>query len=290
MADLTFTTTARSIADVDWYPMDAGDPEPWLRIGRHGGGYVLQFGETACFSILRDASTIISHGGFTKSTLRLLLDQVVPLVLSHRLAARSSVVLHGSGLVVDDCPIGLVGPSGVGKSTLTCALARRGARVLADDALVVSRRSGRMTATPAYPALRVWPDVLTALGRDDRAPLVTADRQKRRLDPTDDLQFSDQPCALTHVYILAVGESVDSGCSADPNAGVRIERLAKRAGVMSLLSNLYVLDPIDAGRLGEQLDAVCTLANCVETRILRFPRDLSRLPEVCDAIQRDLRS
>lgn len=87
------------------------------------------------------------------------------------LSQMDRVPLHAAGLARDGAVLLLVGPSGVGKSTLTYAAAREGVHVLAEDIVHVQRS----------PGLRVW-------GRATRIHLLGAARshfpELGRLEPT----------------------------------------------------------------------------------------------------------
>lgn len=288
--DITVTVGAHPVPDAEW-PADApsdwigrandGDSRPWLTVGRSTDGFVLQFGRTASFSVSRDVSTVMVHhpGVELPDAIRhLLIDQVVPLALAHR----GALVLHGSGLILDDRAIGLFGPSGTGKSTLAASLSHRGSPTLADDALVIephvhAGRTHRVLAHPAYPGLRVWPDVLAAVGRAQPAPFVADYTEKRRVGPGAG-GFFGEPCALRRLYLLDPDEA----------PGPRIVRLSKRAGVMAILTHSYVLDAADARRLSAQLGAACAVLDAVDVRSLSFPRDLDRLSQVREVLRRDL--
>src|SRR4030095_9116966 len=68
----------------------------------------------------------------------LFLDQVLPLVLSHR----GVTVLHASAFAGSRGAVALIGATGVGKSTLAASFGTNGWPVIADDALVLRARGG----------------------------------------------------------------------------------------------------------------------------------------------------
>lgn len=254
--------------------------EPWLRVAAAAEGYLLRFGRATTFGLSRDAGTVLTcierrDVGLTDTVRHLLVDQVLPLALSHR----GRLVLHGSAVVIDGRAVAFVGPGGAGKSTLTASLAAGGAAVLADDALVTGADGAAATIHASYPALRLWPDAAAGVG-GGAAPPVAGYTEKRRLGRGEGLAFVADAAPIARLYVVG------------PRAArrPRIDALSKREAVMALLTHSYVLDTSAAERLGEQLNAACRLVDAVPVRALTYPRRFDRLPEVRDAILRDLRA
>jgi hypothetical protein len=78
---------------------------------------------------------------------RLLVAQVLPFAA----ALQGLEVLHAGAVVVDGEGVALSGPSGSGKTSLSLALQRRGAELLADDVLAVERVGDGLLAHPGAP-------------------------------------------------------------------------------------------------------------------------------------------
>jgi hypothetical protein len=79
------------------------------------------------------------------------------------LRLRGTPSLHAGAVAIDGVAVALAGEAGTGKSTTTAALAGRGHPVLADDVLALRATGGEILAQPAYPHLRLWPDIVPAL-------------------------------------------------------------------------------------------------------------------------------
>ncbi len=254
-----------------------GEDLPWLRVGRRADGFVLRFGQQASFWVSSDASRIVVYDArvLSDAVQHLLVDQVIPLALAHG----GALVLHGGGVLIQGQTVALFGPSGTGKSTLTANLAESGSGVLADDALVIEMCDGERVALayPAYPGLRVWPDVLPADGLHASAPFVADYTEKRRVALAAG-RFVAEPRPLRRLYLLQPDEAQSP----------RIVRLSKRAAVMAILTHSYVLDAGDATRLSTQLVTACAVLEAADVRAVSFPRDLGRLPEVREALRQDL--
>src|SRR5262249_3845168 len=102
---------------------------PWLRVLRsESGTYQLDFSGGARFIFSADAASVAVRNDCAdgRVTRHLLIDQVVPLTLSHR----GVPLLHASAVVVGGRTVAFVGPSGSGKSTLAASFAD-------DDVLVM---------------------------------------------------------------------------------------------------------------------------------------------------------
>lgn len=77
------------------------------------------------------------------------------------LLQRGLFVLHGNGIEIDGKCLICVGPSGIGKSTLTAAFLQRGHHILADDVMPLDS-SGM--AIPGFPRIKLWHDAAVKLG------------------------------------------------------------------------------------------------------------------------------
>ena len=89
------------------------------------------------------------------------------------------VVLHASTVIARDMTMGIVGRSGMGKSTLAALLCSEGARLVGDDILRVTFREGKVLWRGRSPELRLRPQAVAMA--DEHLPLcprrTTADRR-----------------------------------------------------------------------------------------------------------------
>jgi hypothetical protein len=107
-------------------------------------------------------------------------------LLAHVLAAEGLLAIHASAVEWGGAALALVGPSGMGKSTLAALLCSAGARLLADDALRVDVADGRATCYPGSRRLRL---------RTAAAPLAHA-MDGAALTETADGRTAVRPAAL----------------------------------------------------------------------------------------------
>jgi hypothetical protein len=238
------------------------DEDPWLAAARlPAGGYLVRVPALVDF-LIDDAGRsvrVVRTADTSDDTLRhLLLDLILPLVMTHR----GELVLHASGALVGSGAFLFIARSGAGKSTIAAALAARGARVVADDAIAVRRDGDELVAIGAYSGLRLWPD----------GPSPAA---KRRIGPGDSsIPFAGTPVRVAGIYVL------------EPSAShaICVDRLPPRESVMALVANSYVLDCDDPERLERQLDRAIACGRAVPIRRLAFPHDADRLEELCQAV------
>lgn len=90
--------------------------------------------------------------------------------VSALLMQRGILPMHACSIVSDAGAILVIGRSGAGKSTLLGGLMAAGCTMLADDVTGVTMGDTGATAIPAFPAMRLWTDSLSLLGRhaDDK--------------------------------------------------------------------------------------------------------------------------
>lgn len=120
------------------------------------------------------------------------------------LMQRDLLVLHGNAIAVGERCLVCVGPSGVGKSTLTGRFIQRGYRVLADDVVPIDRAR---RAIPGLPRIKLWKDVADKLNIETEGLSrirPTIDKFNLALHPGS---FCAVPVAVDAIYALSQGHS-----------------------------------------------------------------------------------
>ena len=149
-------------------------------------------------------------------------------VFAALLQQRGVVTLHAGAVEVGPGAVLLAGGPGRGKSSLLAALVARGYAMLADDVTgVVLDGGGRPTALPAFPALRLWANVLDELAW----PRQTLERVRPALEkylaPVE--RFHPAPLAVRAVCRLTLRNE----------DGIEIETLPAVGAFGSLLKSAY---------------------------------------------------
>ena len=127
-------------------------------------------------------------------------------ILTVLMYQRSSLILHGSAVEIGNQVIGVIAPSGGGKSSTAAALFRRGHRLLSDDAIAITRHHNGYSVNPGYPRLKISEIMATHLNCDgleiiDRHPL--SDEVSFDARP----QFADRALPLKQIYVLGIDDN-----------------------------------------------------------------------------------
>jgi len=231
------------------------DGRPFLRVERDAGaGYRVSAVEHGTHLLTPDGAHCASAlpDGPVWRGLKLLAAQALPLLAT----LRGREVLHAAGVVVDERLIGIVAPSGTGKSATACNVIAQGGRFFADDVLALEIVDGRVCAHPGTRLLNLYPHDLEAIADAERA------RLGEPLGVSDKAHFAPEgfPGALPLrglLFLRRGGEEAKSTLApvAHPSARLlgnaflpyldRPERLALQLEVMSTLSRTVPLAELD---------------------------------------------
>ncbi|HEX5871689.1 MAG TPA: hypothetical protein VFY65_14780 [Longimicrobium sp.] len=267
-------------AEEPWYvsPRMTPGEEPTVVVHRRdGGAFRLRYAD-GCEYHVDAAGTAVActwPAHFTvEDAATYLLGPVFGLVLR----MRGIPSLHASAVAMYGAAVALVGPAGVGKSSTAAALAARGHALVADDVLALRAGADGIVAQPAYPHLRLWPDMVPHLyGPGAELPPLTPNWDKRgaRLDEA----FHPHPLPLGAVYVL-------SGREPGPDAP-RLEPMAAMDAVLALVANGYVGWFPDRAAQARELDVLGRVARAVPVAWAVPHADPARLGELCGMIEAD---
>lgn len=269
----------------EWFHvLEFPDGRPWLHLGRMGTDYLLRFPNLADFLVSSNGADIRCQAipEMPLETIRhLFLDQVIPMVLSHQ----GKLVLHGSAVVIDGEAVAFLGVAGQGKSTLAASFCRQGHPLLTDDCLLLEESGGQLLATPSYPGLRLWSDVIPNLFEEQpMLPQVAHYTEKKRLGTEGgQLHFCLQPIPLGRLYVL------DSPVEYRDRRRVGISCIPRQDGFMELVKAAFRLDITDKERLRKQFERLSCVITSFPVRLLSFPHDFTILSAVRKAILEDLK-
>jgi len=123
-------------------------------------------------------------------------------VMGALLHQRNILALHAGAIVVNGESVIFAGPSGIGKSTLTAGLHRRGYPFLADDVCAIASHNGCSAVIPGFPRLKLWADILKKLDTD-RNQLKSVRRRgvlEKYFLPVESIQ--NTPFPVHSVFVL----------------------------------------------------------------------------------------
>lgn len=271
-----------SAAEEPWYVSPRTTPADGPTVVVHrldGGAFRLRYAD-GCEYHVDAAGTRVActwPPNFTvEDAVTYLLGPVIGLVLR----LRGVPSLHASAVAVDGVAVALAGAAGTGKSTTAAALAARGHALVADDVLALRAGAEGIFAQPAYPQLRLWPDVVPTLyGAGARLPPLTPNWDKRALRL--DHAFHPLPLPLGAVYVLV-------GREAGPDAP-RLEPMGGMEALLALVSNGYVGWFPDRTAQARELETLGRVARAIPAAWAVPSADPARLGELCAMIEADVR-
>lgn len=271
------------VPEEPWYasPRITVTEEPSLLISRSvdGSSYRLLYADGTEFRV-DAAGTRVACTWPDALTLEDAATYLLGSLFGFVLRLRGIPSLHASAVALGDRSVALCGPAGAGKSTTAAAFASRGRPVLADDVVPLADTAEGVFVQPAYPHLRLWPDVLPALGTGDLPPLIphTPGWDKRYRDLAAEGAFYDAPLPLGAVYLLGGRESADAP---------RVEAVPAAEAVLQLVGNAYMgWLPGPAGR-ARDLSVLGRVARTVPVVLVIPHTDPHRVGELCALIEAD---
>jgi HPr Serine kinase C-terminal domain len=281
-------------------------PDPSLKgegpvqVGRDGVCR-LDIKHIAGFLVVEGREVIVEpRGGLDTLEFRSWLLGPVLGMLCHQ---RGLFPLHAACIRIGDRAAALVGPTGVGKSTLAAALVRRGHTLVADDVCVIDPPApGGPWVLPSFPRLKLWDDALQTLDISAEG-MPRAPSGKRKFHFCEPDSFDPSPVRLHGVYILdrSPGEAeqaIQQEGSADAAALLfrQIYRrpigfhVGRRAALLTEALRIASLVPVFRFPLMLDLRQLGAAATQVEAHIMslgtdrreRYRRGMSRSPHAAD--------
>lgn len=190
---------------------------------------------------------------------------------------RGLLPLHASAVTFGGAAIAFCGPPGMGKSTLAAFCVEAGARLVADDVLVISNDGGdHAMVNPGMPKVKLWRDALEALGRDTDGLSPDWARAEKFHVPAGHLVVTE-PVQLARIFVL----------DADENAGAGITAaLSGAEAVSELIQNTYRPEYLDiAGRRAVHFTDCIRLSAQTPVVRLRRHRDKAWLMKTVEMLR-----
>jgi hypothetical protein len=206
------------------------------------------------------------------------------MMLAAALYQRGFFVLHASVVCVAGQAIAFMGPTGAGKSTFASALRSRGHGILADDNAAVDLTALPPGVLPAFPNLKLYPDVAASLGyRLSTLRPMHASQVKQAQTVAGD--FWPMPLPLSCIYLLdrEAAPSISPRLAPVQTIMELIRHSAPtRWGVpgngrhLQMCSELARLVPIFPVRTFTSLEEIPHIASVIEEHALRLSPDMAR--------------
>ena len=189
---------------------------------------------------------------------------------------RGWLILHASGISIDQRAILFLGAPGWGKSTTAAALYAHGHAIVADDVIPVELNGESTIVHPGFPQLKLWPEAAASLGDSvETLPRVHPNFEKRVRRTGDGFALS--PLPLKCIYVLAEG------------AKQEIQPIGAQYAIVELVRHSYAAQFLGATETSAlHFEQCARLANRVPIRALRRPRALKELSELARLVENDV--
>jgi hypothetical protein len=287
--DLTFATATRSPNPGRWEhqvpiytsPRRLQDGSSACRMLRLSGCDVLSFPQTTDFYLWPDR--IVCH--LLAPELRHCIEpHLLGPVFAYWLEKRGFPMLHASCVRLGERCAAFPAHHGAGKSGIAAALLQQGAALLCDDLVPIEARGAELLVHPSFPHMRMWPDEAARfLGRFEHLPAVHPDQSKRwvPIGPGGFGTFHGEATPLACLYLLDRQPESD--------APIEIREVSPRDALIELFRHSFTPLLVEAAGLQPaRFDLLSRLVLQVPVKRLLYPSGFNRLPQVAEAVRRDL--
>ena len=202
-------------------------------------------------------------------------------ILGFMLRLRGITCLHAGGVVVKGKALALLGPSGVGKSTLTASFAAAGYPVLTDDIMVLRIEDRVIQAAPGYGRIRLYPDSFKNLEElPTELPRLTPNWEKCYLDlHSSTFKFNCNSVSLGTIYILDWSKIYPDTSEIMP--------LSPASAVPLLAVNTYRSELLDSSMRSEEFFFLTRLASQIKIKKVHPVDNISKIPQLRQSILDD---
>ncbi|HZP34569.1 MAG TPA: hypothetical protein VFB23_14520 [Candidatus Acidoferrales bacterium] len=189
--------------------------------------------------------------------------------------------LHATAVAVDDGAVAFVGDCGFGKSTLAASFLKAGHRLLTDDLLLLRTTRQGAIGYPGPPRIKLFPKIADTLLGQASGSVPLNPYTRKQIIPLDETQTCVTPVPVTVVYSLAPANEANG-------KGIRIAPLSNRESFVTLLGAAFNRVIVDGERLQRQFHAAKAMVAAVTVKKAFYPRLLSSLSQIREAIIADV--
>ncbi len=261
-------------------PLDQGD-SPWLQILETSDGAFIQlrYREGLRFTLTAEANRIWVTGT-SSGDIAQVAAFLLGIVLGFCLRLRGHTCLHASAIAVNGSALLVTGPIGAGKSTVAGVLAKRNYPIIADDISLLIPGEAGFRVRPAYPRVRLRPDVVETLyGAVSALPLQCSTEDRHILDLNKPGRcFAPKEVPIKAIYVIIACRETLSITSPSLAHSVKI-----------LMENAYLDYLIDDHIRSRDFAVFGQLVRQVPVRAVVRRKDVASIEDFCDALLEDFR-
>lgn len=249
---------------------------------QNGEFLVLCYNSEAEFWLRRDFAALWAQWP-ASSSIENALSYLVGPIMGLLLRLRGAVCLHASAVNITDRAVVFVGSEGAGKSTTAAAFAKQGFPVLCDDIVALVERGQQFLVLPAYRRINLWPDSVKLLyGSPNALPQIIPNWEKRRLDLGEgETRFEERALPIGAIYVLG---------DPTPNSAENFEAISQKIAMMTLVTNTYATNFLNAQQRAEEFAALSRVVTTVELRKINVDRGSLHVDQLCAVIREDFSS
>lgn len=259
----------KSVASPEHSPILCVDVSPnWTHLTWGGVGDLLIDGGQRI--------TVVPSPNADEDALRLFVLGAGLGVLLHQ---RGLLVLHASGVVIDDCVVGFIGAKGWGKSTTTAILHQRGYTLISDELLVVRfDDQGHPWVISGSPQIKLWMDALVCMGGDpDYSIRVRSGVDKFSVNA---IRIASGELPFHSLYLLDAGQELS------------IQSMSPNEAFLGVIPHLYVYrfgtSFLQATGMDHSFQQLNQLLKKIAVKRLLRRRDLNQLSDIAQRVEQDV--
>ena len=185
---------------------------------------------------------------------------------------RGKVPFHGSTVLINDKAVIVSGVSGVGKSTITAELVKRGYPIIADDVSLIDIVEKNICVFPGFARIKLWADTLDLLKIDDELEKIRPQLEKYSLPVNN---YHNKKTEISNIIIIKTKNT----------EGVVVEEVRGVEKFKILNNNIYrkqFAKPLKVEL--EQFKIVSQMSAKAKLFILERPNATNSVKEVTDKI------
>lgn len=225
------------------------------------------------FAIINDNEIILNKlTGLSDDFLSLtILGFAVPILL-HR---RGMLVLHANAIEINGEAIIFLGQKGVGKSTTSLALCKKGYNLISDDVLMVQVGDSISNVFSGFNIIKIWPETIRQMGENpDKLPKIHSNISKRFYSVSNNDKMDRIPIKI--IYFITEGNKTT------------IEKLPPQMSLINLIESTLWSIIFDNEELEDNLKKCAKLVKNVPVKCLRIKRSLKDIPNMIKVIEDDI--
>ena len=205
-------------------------------------------------------------------------------VFGYFLERSNITAVHAASIAINGQAALFIANRGGGKSTLAASFLRAGFPLISDDISPLENRDGALICRRAYPQIKLTPEQAAEFMSVPREfPLVHPAFRKQSVPVSAIGTFAPHPLPVGAVYLLDRRQ--------DATGTVQIEPVSPGEGLIELIKNSFVTEITEATPLREsRMQRLGQLLRIVQVKRLQYPTSFERLPEVHQAVLRDLKN